>query len=116
MIDYTLSHPSIEELGEGHVLTRTRINEWARLIPLEKDPYVSPLFATDLSGLPPAVVITAGFDLMRDEGKAYADRLVEDGVKTLYKEFTTEGHGFMAADATKSVRTTTPRLQRCSSN
>ncbi|MDP7395125.1 MAG: alpha/beta hydrolase fold domain-containing protein, partial [Candidatus Poseidonia sp.] len=53
---------------------------------------------------PPAVVITAGFDLMRDEGEAYAQRLTEAGVKTLYKEFSTEGHGFMAADATKSVR------------
>ena len=109
MIDYTLSHPSMEELGEGHVLTKTQL-EWARSNylqgrPLEKDPYVSPLFAPDLSGLPPAVLITAGFDLMRDEGKAYADRLAEAGVKTLYKEFTTEGHGFMAADATKSVRT-----------
>ena len=43
--------------------------------------------------------------MIRDEDKAYADRLAEAGVKTLYKEFTTEGHGFMAADATKSVRT-----------
>lgn len=108
MIDYTLSHPSMEELGEGHVLTKTQL-EWARSNylqgrPLEKDPYVSPLFAPDLSGLPPAVVITAGFDLMRDEGEAYAERLAEAGVKTLYREFSTEGHGFMAADATKSVR------------
>ena len=42
--------------------------------------------------------------MMRDEGEAYAQRLTEAGVKTLYKEFSTEGHGFMAADATKSVR------------
>ena len=70
----------------------------------EKDPYVSPLFAPNLSGLPPAIVITAGFDLLRDEAKAYADRLSEDGVETQYKEFMTEGHGFMYADTTASVR------------
>ena len=107
-IDYTFSHPSIEELGEGHIITTTHL-EWLKSNflhgrPLEKDPYVSPLFAPDLSGLPPAVVITAGFDLVRDEGKAYADRLSEAGVNTQYKEFMTEGHGFMYADTTKSIK------------
>ena len=72
--------------------------------PLEKDPYVTPLFASDLSGLPPAVVITAGFDLLRDEGKAYADKLSGAGVEMHYKEFMTEGHGFMYADTTKSIK------------
>lgn len=108
IIDYTLSHPTISELGEGHILTTTQL-EWLRSNflqdrPLEKDPYVSPLYAPDLSGLPPAVVITAGFDLLRDEGEAYAAKLEEAGVKTLYKEFSTEGHGFAYADTTASVR------------
>ena len=107
-IDYTFSHPSIEELGEGHIITKTHL-EWfkSNLLQdesLEKDPYVSPLFAPNLKGLPPAIVITAGFDLVRDEAKAYADRLSEDGVETQYKEFMTEGHGFMYADTTASVR------------
>ena len=108
IIDYTLSHPSIEELGQGHILTTTQL-EWLRSNylqdrPLEKDPYVTPLFAPDLSNLPPAVVITAGFDLLRDEGKAYADRMSESGVEVHYKEFMTEGHGFMYADTTKSIK------------
>ena len=108
IIDYTLSHPSIEELGQGHILTTTQL-EWLRSNylqgrPLEKDPYVTPLFASDLSGLPPAVVITAGFDLLRDEGKAYADKLSGAGVEIHYKEFMTEGHGFMYADTTKSIK------------
>ena len=108
MIDYTFSHPSIEELGEGHILTTTQL-EWAKSNylqgrPLEEDPYVTPLFAPDLSGLPPAVVITAGFDLLRDEGKAYADRLSEAGVEVHHREFSTEGHGFMYADTTKSIK------------
>lgn len=106
--DWTFSHPSMEELGEGHLITKTHL-EWFRRNFLSDenmatDPYVSPLFADDLSGLPPAVVITAGFDLLRDEAKAYADKLSEAGVEIHYKEFSSEGHGFMYADTTASVR------------
>ena len=106
--DYTLSYPSMDELGEGHIITKTHL-KWFRsnFLPDEsmvKDPYVSPVFAPDLSGLPPAVVITAGFDLLRDEAKAYADRLDEAGVQTHYKELSSEGQGFMYADTTKSDR------------
>ena len=103
IIDYTLSHPSIEELGQGHILTTTQL-EWLRSRLLEKDPYVTPLFASDLSGLPPAVVITAGFDLLRDEGKAYADKLSGSGVEMHYKEFMTEGHGCMQTQQSQSKR------------
>lgn len=58
------------------------------------DPYLSPLSATDLSGLPKALVITAGFDPLKDEGKAYADKLNAAGVRATYKDYPGMVHGF----------------------
>jgi acetyl esterase len=55
---------------------------------------VSPLLADDLSGLPPAVVRTAGFDPLRDEGRQYADALSAAGVTVDYREFGSLIHAF----------------------
>jgi acetyl esterase len=69
---------------QGLVLTRDTM-DWftSSYLPksdLVRDPRASCLFAHDLTGLPPALVITAGFDPLRDEGQAYADRMREAGV------------------------------------
>jgi acetyl esterase len=48
-----------------------------------------------LRGLPPAHVLTAGYDPLADEGRAYAERLVSEGVKTVFKEYPDMVHGFL---------------------
>jgi acetyl esterase len=58
------------------------------------DPRVSPLLAGDFSGLPPALVLTAGFDPLRDEGRQYADAMRAAGVTVDYREFGSLVHGF----------------------
>jgi len=92
----TRSHSSC---AQGFLLTQDDMN-WFRgqyLNDLAEvaDPRVSPLKAADLGGLPPALVFTAGFDPLRDEGQAYADRLSAAGVKTIHREFDSLIHGFV---------------------
>ena len=58
----------------------------------------SPLLAEDLSGLAPAYVMTAGFDPLRDEGKAYAEALQANGVDVTYQNFAGQIHGFLTLD------------------
>jgi len=60
------------------------------------DPRLSPLQAQDLSGLPPAYIVTAGFDPLHDEAVAYADKLKGAGVKVRHVDYPTMIHGFFS--------------------
>ena len=62
----------------------------------QTDLRLSPLLAKDFKGLPPAFVLTAGFDPLRDEGRAYAERLIEAGIKTTYVNYPGTIHGFFS--------------------
>jgi acetyl esterase len=95
---------SFRSCGEGFLVTRSAM-EWFRGHYLNElaeidDPRASPLKANDLAGLPPALIYTAGFDPLRDEGHAYADRLMAAGVKTIHREFDSLVHGFVGLRGT----------------
>ena len=97
--DFDSERPSHAENGEGLFLTLDDM-EWFRSLYVGdadvRDPRVSPLFAEDLGGLPPAIVITAEFDPLRDDGEAYAEALEEAGVPVLRRRFDSLIHGFFA--------------------
>jgi len=95
--DATMSSASWKEL-DGPVLTRQQAtSSYAQYLPFGtdlKNPYVSPLWAKDLNNLPPALVITAGLDPLRDEGEAYATRLWKAGVPIEATRYNSMSHGF----------------------
>ena len=62
---------------------------------LDDDPYAAPLFAPSLAGLPPALVVLGGCDMLRDEGRAYAERLRADGVEVEEVCYPGQPHGFV---------------------
>jgi acetyl esterase len=62
---------------------------------IEEDPFAAPLHATTLADLPPALVILGGCDVLRDEGRAYAQRLEEAGVDTTEVCYPGQPHGFV---------------------
>jgi acetyl esterase len=61
------------------------------------DPRASPLLASDVHGLHPAVVLTCGFDVLRDEGEAYARKLAQAGVRVMHRRSAGLIHGFCNA-------------------
>lgn len=95
--------PSHKENAEGYLLTTEDCRYfWAHYLSGGGDPahpYVSPLRAPDLSGLPPALVITAEYDPLRDEGEEYARRLAEAGVPTELRRYDGQIHAFFILPA-----------------
>ena len=90
---------SITRNGEGYLLTKKGILYFrSHYLPRREDWTdwrASPLLAKSLARLPPAFVMTAGFDPLLDEGRAYADRLAKEGVQTEYRNYADMVHGFI---------------------
>ncbi len=98
--DLRWGRPSHESFAEGYLLSMPLL-DWflGHYLNSPDDVHdwrASPLLADDHSGLPPALIITAGYDPLRDEAKAYADRLAEAGVAVEYRCFDGQIHGFMS--------------------
>ena len=96
--DVPCPYPSYEAYASGYRLTaRTMALFWSAYLPNPKDarhPYVSPIRANDLRGLSPALVLTAEYDVLRDEGEMYAKRLLEAGVPVTAVRIGGTIHGF----------------------
>ena len=94
---------SYTENAEGYQLTRdTMIWYWDHYLQNDTDasnPYAAPLQDRDLSGQPPALVITAEYDPLRDEGEAYAQKLTAAGVRTTATRYDGMIHGFFGMGA-----------------
>jgi acetyl esterase len=98
-VDASTERPSMVDNGEGYFLTADTMRWFIAtyLTGREGDranPRVSPLLATDLTGLPPAVIITAEHDPLRDEGNAYAEALRAAGVHVDHRCYDGEIHDF----------------------
>jgi acetyl esterase len=99
-VDFSLETSSHRELTDGHVIPRDRIlwymEQYLKSDADKSDLRVSPLRAPSLEGQPPAMIVTAGFDPLRDEGRAYGDRLREAGVDVVYREYPGQIHAFVS--------------------
>ena len=107
--DSDFSRPSYSENGDGYMLTAPLMRWfWDHYADPEqrKDPKASPLLAEDLSKLPPAIIVTAQFDPLRDEGDAYADALRAAGVDVHHVQ--ARGHAHTSLTAVDMVLSGAP--------
>lgn len=102
-----LSTPSLEEYAEGYFLTREDLIWFMNhLLEREEDvlnPLASPGLAPTLAGLPPALIITAEYDPLRDDGEQYGKRLQEAGVPVVISRRQGAIHGFLVPNQLNPV-------------
>ncbi len=96
VLDPACDSQSYREFATGFGLTQASMRYfWDCYLPDgQATPYAAPCQATSLHELPPAIIITAGYDVLRDEGESYAARLQAAGVQTIHRRYATMIHGF----------------------
>ena len=98
-VDTGGEYESIKTFTDGYFLLTKELLEWFGNNYLDESDhtniYAAPMNYDKLDMVPPALIITAGFDPLRDEGKAYAEMLQKNGVKVDYKEYPSLIHGFL---------------------
>lgn len=106
-VDFTMSMPSLQTLGRSFFLERDDILFYRKNYLQgadEKHPRASPFFRTDLQRMPPTVLVTAGFDPLRDEGDRFAGMLGEAGVEVSHLSFPELFHGFWNTSALPAAK------------
>jgi acetyl esterase len=103
MTDSSCNSPSMRQLATGYTMTyQHAVDIWDMYLaaPVDAyDPYASPIRARSLRGLPPALVVLGDYDVLRDEGAAYGQRLVEDGVTVTLRRLP-QTHGAILPEST----------------
>jgi acetyl esterase len=93
--DPAKGYPSFDDFGEGYLLTRDGMRWFDNCYaPAATDWRYSPLVKSQ-AGMPPTLVVTAGLDPIRDQGRAYAAACIEAGVQTVFREAAGSIHGFI---------------------
>lgn len=102
VVDGDCERPSMEENAEGYMLTRGAMDwfheQYATTDADRVDPRYSPINA-ELAGVAPAIVVTAEYDPLRDQGNAYAVALTDAGVDVIHTQYDGMIHGFFSMDA-----------------
>jgi acetyl esterase len=97
-IDGKIDSPSIEQYKEGFLLTKKSMQWFQKTYTPNREDYcnpaVSPIYCEDFTDMPPCFVLTAEYDPLKDEGRAYAEKLEASGNVVLYKEYKELVHGF----------------------
>lgn len=98
VVDLTLTSPSIDRYADGYLLTKAMMHYFRDhyLNSADERETASPWFWADLTGSAPAIVVTAGFDPLVDEGDRWAERLAAAGVTVRHRRYDSLVHGFLS--------------------